>query len=101
MQHWCEWFRQAAAPECNPTDFARQMDWMAVQRQLKAIGIFVRLRLRDQKRSHLQYVLPTLSQVQEIASRYAELAPLAHWLRTQEPLVRDRLRALQASSAIP
>ena len=76
VAHWREQFRLQAAPHINPAGFIQDCDWMALQRQLKAIGIFVRLAQRDNKGSHLRHVSPTLQQASEIAERYPALASL-------------------------
>jgi hypothetical protein len=74
--------------------FARQLDLTAVQRQLKAVGIFARLQLRDGKSTHLRWTLPVLARLVTVSARYADLAPLARWLTTLEPLAARRLEAL-------
>ena len=51
-------------------------DWTAFQRQLKAIGIFSRMYLRDGKRTHLGYILPLLQRIQTNAGNYPELRNL-------------------------
>jgi aminoglycoside/choline kinase family phosphotransferase len=54
----------------------RMLDFTAIQRQLKAIGIFARLQLRDQKSSHLTYISPLLRRMVKLLAGYPELAPL-------------------------
>lgn len=56
--------------------FLRWFDLMGVQRHLKATGIFARLYLRDGKPGYLPDIPRTLGYVLEVATRYAELAPL-------------------------
>ncbi len=51
-------------------------DYTAMQRQLKAIGIFARLHLRDGKATHLQYIMPVLERIQTCALQYPELNDL-------------------------
>ena len=58
----------------------RTVDLLAVQRQLKAIGIFARLASRDGKTSHLPYIEPVLRNIIYLCSRYPELNALGHWL---------------------
>ncbi len=53
--------------------FLRWFDLMGVQRHLKAIGIFARLNHRDGKSGYLGDIPRTLTYVEEVASRYAEL----------------------------
>lgn len=52
------------------------LDYTAVQRQLKAIGIFARLALRDGKRTHLGYIPPLLDRLIDLLSGYPALAEL-------------------------
>ena len=78
-------------PESEPQAFQRQLEWVAVQRQLKAIGIFVRLKLRDGRSSHLKHVLPTLEQTIRLTARHAELEALS---RSLERLLPDAERRL-------
>jgi aminoglycoside/choline kinase family phosphotransferase len=49
------------------------LDACAIQRQLKAIGIFARLHLRDGKSSHLGYIVPTLGRLTVLTKLYPEL----------------------------
>lgn len=95
IAHWREVFRARVAPQMAPADFARAMDWMALQRQLKAVGIFARLALRDGKHTHLRHIAPTLSHLASVAARYDALAPLSHWLAEHQalwPAARQRLQ---------
>ena len=67
--------------EVPRADLQRWFELTAVQRQLKAIGIFVRLAMRDGKQSHLENVIPTLRRTTALCDGYADLAPLAELLR--------------------
>ncbi|MGQ0501298.1 MAG: aminoglycoside phosphotransferase family protein [Panacagrimonas sp.] len=59
-----------------PDDFQRALDWMGVQRHLKVLGIFARIRHRDGKPQYLEDAPRFIRYVREVAQRYAELAPL-------------------------
>lgn len=72
--------RLLIAPEQSATQFQTDLEWMAIQRNLKAIGIFCRLQLRDQRGTHLHYVLPTVQVTQQLSARYPELNALHGWL---------------------
>lgn len=61
--------------------FIRWMDWMGMQRHLKAIGIFARLNLRDGKPGYLKDIPRTFSYVLDVAGRYVEFAPFVKFLR--------------------
>ena len=51
-------------------------DFTAIQRQIKAIGIFARLHLRDQKSSHLPHILPVLRRLVDLTAQYPQLGAL-------------------------
>ena len=61
----------------SPATFRRWVDWMGLQRHLKATGIFARLNHRDGKPGYLQDIPRTLGYMHQVCTGYAELAPLA------------------------
>lgn len=60
--------------------FMRWFDLMGLQRHLKAIGIFSRLHLRDNKSSYLDDIPRTMTYVSQICSQYPELAEFNNFL---------------------
>ncbi len=58
------------------TQVKQWFDYMAIQRQLKAIGIFARLHLRDHKSSHLSEIGPLLQRLLDLTAQYSELEDL-------------------------
>ena len=65
------------------TDFAafhRDCEWMGLQRHLKVLGIFARIRHRDGKHGYVEDTPRFLDYVRPVAGRYRELAPLARLL---------------------
>lgn len=56
--------------------FLRWFDWMGLQRHLKAIGIFARLKYRDGKAGYLTDIPRTLGYVMQVSARHADLQPL-------------------------
>ncbi|MBF8274370.1 MAG: aminoglycoside phosphotransferase [Magnetococcales bacterium] len=87
-QIWLQGAKESLGYRPDPETFARDFDFMAVQRNLKAVGIFGRLSLRDGKHGYLQDVPRTMGYVRETLPRYPELAPLADMLvnyRVMEP----------------
>ena len=66
----------------DPAAFATDLDYCAVQRQLKAIGIFARLKLRDGKAGHLRYISPLLERLERLCRLQPSLATLAAYLPT-------------------
>lgn len=60
--------------------FRRWFDLMGMQRHLKAIGIFARLKLRDGKPGYLKDIPRTMNYVTEICRRYPEFAGFLSFL---------------------
>lgn len=77
-QQYVERARRAGLPVADDATFARQFDWMGVQRHLKVIGIFARIHYRDGKPHYLADVPRFIAYVREVAVRYRELTPLLH-----------------------
>jgi aminoglycoside/choline kinase family phosphotransferase len=73
----------------DEAQFLRWFDLMGVQRHLKAIGIFARLRIRDGKPGYLKDIPRTLAYVLEVAARYPELSQLSNLLQERiTPVLR-------------
>lgn len=77
-----------------PTQLKLWFDWIAIQRQIKAVGIFARLHLRDQKSSHLPHILPVLHRLQRLTHSYPQLHPLNMQLTDCITIGKPILRAL-------
>jgi aminoglycoside/choline kinase family phosphotransferase len=60
--------------------FRRWFDLMGMQRHLKAIGIFARLKLRDGKSGYLRDIPRTLGYLRDTAGRYPEFAEFCRFL---------------------
>ena len=65
-------------------EFWRQMEWMGLQRHLKVLGIFCRLKHRDNKPKYSQDLPRFFNYVHRVARRYNGLGPLVHLI---EPLM--------------
>lgn len=77
VRYW-ERAKRAGIP-VNP-DFAafyRGFEWMGVQRHLKVLGIFARIRYRDGKPGYLEDAPRFVAYIMAAARRYPELSPLA------------------------
>ena len=57
--------------------FWRGFEWMGLQRHLKVLGIFARIRYRDGKPHYLVDAPRFISYVRTVVQRYNELTPLA------------------------
>jgi aminoglycoside/choline kinase family phosphotransferase len=77
---WVESFRvslieqDVISLEVTSDCFKRWFDLMGMQRHLKAIGIFARLSIRDDKHAYLQDIPRTLNYVRDVAAKYPELS---------------------------
>ncbi len=93
---WLEaYYQQLFAAEWVQVDFAqfrRWFDLMGLQRHLKAVGIFSRLDLRDNKSGYLADIPRTMGYITDICSLYPELASFNAFLQHQIlPIYRAKL----------
>ena len=103
IARWRERYRERAVRAGLPvgTDRAelrRRLDWTAVQRQMKAVGIFARLELRDSRGSHLVDIEPVLDHLIFVCGSYAELEPFGEWLHD---VILPRARSELAARGVP
>lgn len=78
VQYWLAQYYQRLIEvqliDCDLAQFKRWFDLMGLQRHLKAIGIFSRLYLRDDRDGYLTNIPRTLDYVTTVAANYPELA---------------------------
>jgi hypothetical protein len=80
VRYW-EKARSARLPVAAEfADFYRDFEWMGVQRQLKVLGIFARLSLRDGKDGYLKDQPRVMGYLRRACGRYSGLSPLARLL---------------------
>ncbi len=73
------WQAAFAAGLNVPDDFAvfhQQYEWMSLQRNLRILGVFARLSLRDNKHHYLDHIPRLLAYARQVASRYQSLSPI-------------------------
>lgn len=86
VQHWSECYRFMAMeteilpPETSSEQWSQWFDWMGIQRQLKVLGIFTRLKLRDHKSEYLNDLPQTLDYLLLAAKGYPEFNEFSRWL---------------------
>jgi len=87
------------ADDANIADdtFLKSFNLMGAQRHLKAIGIFSRLYLRDEKITYLTDIPRTLSYLQQVTAEYSELKELHVWL--EEKVMQDVEEKILKTSA--
>lgn len=61
--------------------FIRWFDWTGLQRHIKILGIFSRLKIRDGKEAYLKDIPLTLTYIKEVCNKYDELKPLLRLLK--------------------
>jgi len=87
VRYW-ERARKAGVPvQDDFGEFWRALEWMGLQRHLKVLGIFCRLKHRDAKPAYSRDLPRFFDYAHKVATRYAALRPLARLL---EPLMGAR-----------
>jgi N-acetylmuramate 1-kinase len=88
------WWQQARAAGLPVVadfgEFWRALEWMGLQRHLKVLGVFCRLKHRDGKPRYAQDLPRFLGYATRVSSRYSPLKPL---LRLLEPLSGQAVKA--------
>jgi len=86
---WIESYRQrldaAGFAPPSPAHFAEQVESMALQRNLKILGVFCRLARRDGKVQYLEFLPRFWSYVWQGLERDPEWAPVQDWLAPWAP----------------
>ena len=82
IRYWQKAIKVGLLGEKSPTgwgadfgEFYRAVEWQALQRHLKILGIFARLTLRDGKPKYLADTPRFINYVRKTADRYRELGP--------------------------
>ena len=80
VRYW-EKARAAGLPvRADFAEFWRDVEWMGLQRHLKVLGIFARLKHRDGKGAYIEDAPRFLGYVRHAVRRYNDLAPLGRLL---------------------
>ena len=86
------WWQQARAGglpvDADFGEFWRALEWMGLQRHLKVLGVFCRLKHRDGKTRYAEDLPRFFAYATRVASRYGPLKPL---LRLLEPMSGARV----------
>ena len=98
VETWLERYHARASASGLPipglAQFRRDADWIGMQRHLKVLGIFARLKHRDAKPKYIADAPRFLAYLDGVLPRYPELAALANVLdRLVRPALQQRLRA--------
>lgn len=90
-RRWQRYYQANSRFPLEDDSLSRALDLTGLQRQLKAIGIFARLKLRDGKAGHMRYIVPVLESAARISSAHADLAGLGSWLEKIVARAREAL----------
>ena len=93
-QRWQRYYQCSSRFRFDDDALSRALDLTGLQRQLKAVGIFARLKLRDGKPGHLRYIFPVLESATRICASYRATRQLGNWLDALVPSVTKALDAL-------
>ena len=86
VEKWALVYREKAIKEniiknIDEEIFVRWFNLMGIQRHLKAIGIFSRLNIRDNKQNYLQDIPRTLNYIKTISPKHSETQVLSEFIQ--------------------
>lgn len=74
LEGWMEKMYEHLNPPCDLEDWVKQCDLMGLQRNLKVVGIFARLKYRDNKQGYLEMIPMFYRYLLDVLPRYPEFA---------------------------
>ncbi|MCV2353608.1 phosphotransferase [Paucibacter sp. B2R-40] len=81
IRYW-EQARRAGLPvDADFGEFWRQVEWSGLQRHLKILGLFCRLKHRDGKPAYAEDLPRFFAYAIKVSTRYVQLSPLTHLLQ--------------------
>lgn len=75
-QYWYQARASKLPVDHDMNEFQRQFDWMGIQRHLKILGLFIRLKVRDGKPHYYKDLPRFIKYVQRVSQKYSELQTL-------------------------
>ena len=84
LEEWMRQVRPQLAPTLDEDEWIRCCDWMGLQRNLKIVGIFARLRYRDEKSGYLEMIPRFYDYLLDVMPRYTEFRDLHRLLELPE-----------------
>ncbi len=92
IRYW-ERARAAGLPvDADFSVFYQQYEWAGLQRNLRILGVFARLNLRDQKPAYLNHLPRVVQYVRQVSTRYGVFRPLIRLL--------DRLEGIEPQTKL-
>jgi hypothetical protein len=84
VQSWVNYFANSLSAQKNisikTAIFSTWFDWSGLQRHLKVLGIFSRLKLRDNKPNYIADMPRIMNYVFEVTRKYPDFAQFDDWL---------------------
>jgi len=101
VKSWVKDYHQAAC-DAGLTDnnfklFYQQFEWMGMQRHIKVLGIFSRLKIREKKSGYLKDIPVTFKHLLEASQKYTEFTDLQHLLIDK---IKPALDNMQTPAAV-
>jgi aminoglycoside/choline kinase family phosphotransferase len=84
LEGWMHEMRERLAPGVDADEWIRRCDWMGLQRNLKIVGIFARLRYRDGKQGYLEMIPQFYRYLLDVLPRYPEFSEARNLLEKAE-----------------
>lgn len=84
LEEWMLEMRERLAPRTAAAEWIRRCDWMGLQRNLKIVGIFARLRYRDGKQGYLEMIPRFYQYLLDVLPRYPEFRAVRNLLERAE-----------------
>ncbi len=77
-------FKDLKGIEVDDETFMRWFDFTSLQRNIKILGIFSRLKIRDKKEAYMEHIPLVLQYILEVTEKYPELDALTELLNVEE-----------------
>jgi len=84
LEDWMKKYHRQLGPDCGPETWLRWCDLMALQRNLKIVGIFARLHYRDGKAGYLEMIPRFYNYLLEVLPRYPEFHDFHQFMEQAE-----------------
>ena len=84
LEEWMKDVHAILRPDCGLEEWVRYCDFMGLQRNLKIVGIFARLKHRDGKEGYVEMIPRFYRYLLDVLPRYPEFHEFQHMLEQSE-----------------
>lgn len=84
IENWMAEAFELLPLDCSFDEWVRWCDWMGLQRNLKIVGIFARLRYRDRKQGYIEMIPRFYQYLLDVTPRYPEFSDFQRMLELPE-----------------